>query len=344
MGIALMLFSVNPALADGGDIIFHETFDDANSIGGNDGTWRDISTSVAYSKTDWTFVKGNKGDRCVRLATGSAKGSLQTPSLSFENGKTYTLIFRAGAWQGDATVLAVSYGETSLVSDLELTQSAFKIYTYTINATGANYIKIATTGKKRCFVDDIMIVEGAKVNVTIASSGWSSMATPVGLDFRDIDGLTAFVASSIGEGVNLTSVNEAAGATGVILKGTAGATYSIPIKAAATTSGTNKLSAAYSKTPAAANELYILKGGMLCLVNAAGSNVPAGKAYLLASEVPGSAHDLAFNLDEGGDVTAINNVEATKAEINVFYNLAGQRVAQPTKGLYIVNGKKVIMK
>ena len=27
-----------------------------------------------------------------------------------------------------------------------------------------------------------------------------------------------------------------------------------------------------------------------------------------------------------------------------FYNLAGQRVAQPTKGLYIVNGKKVVIK
>jgi len=27
-----------------------------------------------------------------------------------------------------------------------------------------------------------------------------------------------------------------------------------------------------------------------------------------------------------------------------FYNLAGQRVAQPAKGLYIVNGKKVIIK
>ena len=28
----------------------------------------------------------------------------------------------------------------------------------------------------------------------------------------------------------------------------------------------------------------------------------------------------------------------------IYYNLAGQRVAQPTKGLYIVNGKKVVIK
>ena len=27
-----------------------------------------------------------------------------------------------------------------------------------------------------------------------------------------------------------------------------------------------------------------------------------------------------------------------------YYNLAGQRVAQPTKGLYIINGRKVVIK
>ena len=29
---------------------------------------------------------------------------------------------------------------------------------------------------------------------------------------------------------------------------------------------------------------------------------------------------------------------------NEIYNLSGQRVSQPTKGLYIVNGKKVVLK
>ena len=37
----------------------------------------------------------------------------------------------------------------------------------------------------------------------------------------------------------------------------------------------------------------------------------------------------------------INETKTTAAE-SVVYNLAGQRVAQPTKGLYIINGKKVI--
>ena len=43
------------------------------------------------------------------------------------------------------------------------------------------------------------------------------------------------------------------------------------------------------------------------------------------------------------DGTAISAVKAQKsAAEGEYFNLAGQRVAQPTKGLYIVNGKKII--
>ena len=46
---------------------------------------------------------------------------------------------------------------------------------------------------------------------------------------------------------------------------------------------------------------------------------------------------------EGLGITGIETVKATEAK-GEFFNLAGQRVAQPAKGLYIVNGKKVIFK
>ena len=38
------------------------------------------------------------------------------------------------------------------------------------------------------------------------------------------------------------------------------------------------------------------------------------------------------------------NVERGTLNDNSYYNLAGQRVAQPTKGLYIINGRKVVIK
>jgi hypothetical protein len=42
-------------------------------------------------------------------------------------------------------------------------------------------------------------------------------------------------------------------------------------------------------------------------------------------------------------ITGITTVKSQKAAAaDEYFNLAGQRIAQPTKGLYIVNGKKII--
>ncbi len=65
----------------------------------------------------------------------------------------------------------------------------------------------------------------------------------------------------------------------------------------------------------------------------------ANKAYLA---VPSTSAPAFF---EFGNTTGINEVRGQMEEVRgEYYNLAGQRVAQPTKGLYIVNGKKVIIK
>jgi hypothetical protein len=44
-----------------------------------------------------------------------------------------------------------------------------------------------------------------------------------------------------------------------------------------------------------------------------------------------------------GEATGIKAIEAAEAEEGI-YNLQGQRVAKTQKGLYIVNGKKAIVK
>ncbi len=79
-------------------------------------------------------------------------------------------------------------------------------------------------------------------------------------------------------------------------------------------------------------------------VNSNGSWIAAGSAYL---EVPNAANEApAFFAIGGGegttDIRAINNGQLIMD--NVYYDLSGRRVANPTKGLYIVNGKKVIVK
>ena len=70
-----------------------------------------------------------------------------------------------------------------------------------------------------------------------------------------------------------------------------------------------------------------------------GKSLSPGKAYLYYT---GSLAREFFGFDEatGIDATLVNS-EKVNSEV---YDLQGRRVAQPTKGLYIVNGKKVVIK
>ncbi|MBQ7511129.1 MAG: hypothetical protein IJU11_00115, partial [Prevotella sp.] len=70
------------------------------------------------------------------------------------------------------------------------------------------------------------------------------------------------------------------------------------------------------------------------------STVAAYRAYLTADGK--GARSLSIVFDD--DITAINSVRGDVVNDNRYYTLSGQQVAQPTKGLYIVNGKKVIIK
>ena len=75
-----------------------------------------------------------------------------------------------------------------------------------------------------------------------------------------------------------------------------------------------------------------------------GSTMKALRAYFT---VPSTSPARSFTIDgfEDDTTTSISEETMVKGETspNKIYNLAGQRVAQPTKGLYIVNGKKVVL-
>lgn len=215
----------------------------------------------------------------------------------------------------------------------------------------ANAVAIVKNAAAMLIAGEALNAEVSSVSVTIAASGYSSLASAYGLNFAGATpaGLEAYVASAVtASGVTLNAVTEAPASTGVILKGTAGTEYTIPVKTdAAAIAGTNYLHAAVAAYNCAADEVYILKGGKFCQVTAA-STVPAGKAYLLKSEVDaalaGSAPEyLGFDFGGTTGIKSVDNGQVT-VDSSEVYNLAGQRVAQPTKGLYIVNGRKVVIK
>lgn len=76
-----------------------------------------------------------------------------------------------------------------------------------------------------------------------------------------------------------------------------------------------------------------------------GKKLGYGKAYLSYDSSSAPELDyLEFNYGNG-NTTGVNEVRGQKEESrNQYYDLQGRRVAQPAKGLYIVNGKKVVIK
>ena len=177
----------------------------------------------------------------------------------------------------------------------------------------------------------------------VGASGWSTLYCTACLDFAKVDGLDAYVVSDVSAStVTLSaSIPHAPAGTPVILKGTPNTVYTVPVFENDYDFGTNKLLVS-DGTVTGGDGIYALaeKNSVVGFYKvAAGVTIPAGKCYLNTSA---SAPDF---LGFEGDVTGIEAMETAKSvENGEFYNLAGQRVAQPTKGLYIVNGKKVVIK
>ena len=189
------------------------------------------------------------------------------------------------------------------------------------------------------------------IHATIAAGGYGTIASAYPLDCANLpDGVKAYKVSELSaSAATLEEVTEAVAAgTGLILEGTAG-TYNIPVAASGTNiSTTNKLQAAVTATTLDDGSFYILGidakfHKVVEAATEADRTVPAGKAYLLVSDVT-SARTL--TIEFGDKETGISTVKGEEFMVNgsEIYNLQGQRVAQPTKGLYIMNGKKVIIK
>ena len=230
-------------------------------------------------------------------------------------------------------------------------------YTFTMESNGNFYFKIIKAGGK---VDDVTVYpsiysitvnrpieEGKTISQAIGNAEWSTLYTAYPLDFSNT-GLTAYTATVSDNVVTLAEVTDVPAYTGVVLKGATGS-YEIP---AVTSSTTDKgelqgsLNSALTYDANAANDYYMLalNGKKVQFTKLISGSIAAGKAYLVLPKDPTTgARTLTVAFSEGG-TTGIKQIENGELTIDNYYNLNGQRVSKPTKGLYIVNGKKVVLK
>ena len=174
-------------------------------------------------------------------------------------------------------------------------------------------------------------------DITVGTNGWRTLVSSKNVTMPE--GLKAFIVTAVADGLaTLTEVTEVKANEPYILKGeTEGATYSLPTIAEAAAPEGNMLKVSTKST---SDGVFVLatENGVTGFYKWDGGLLGSGRVYLPATS---AARFIAID-DVATGIKTVDNALPTTA--NDVYNLAGQRVAQPQKGLYIVNGKKSIIK
>ena len=199
-----------------------------------------------------------------------------------------------------------------------------------------------------------------KVAITMNEYGIMTYASPRQLDFSNVSDLKAYAATDIeDDNLTMTTVNVAPAEAGLMLKGTADEIFRVPVTtAAADDLSANKLVGLVEATFVPVHQgdytTYILANGadgVNWYELEADYTLKANSAYLklTSAEVANlgaGARGLGMIFDDG--TTAIHALQSAtmETENGAWYTLQGLRLdKQPTtKGIYIHNGKKVVIK
>lgn len=159
-------------------------------------------------------------------------------------------------------------------------------------------------------------------------------------------GVKAYYVSAKGTEATMTAIDAQAipANQGVILTSETGdAVTMVPAasETAATITGNQLGHSAGAAQTLTAGEGYILGNGTegTAFYPCKAGSLPINKAYLL-----GNGGESAIAMNFGNAVTGINTIAAPASAKAPIFDLSGRRVVKATKGLYIQNGKKVIVK
>ena len=190
------------------------------------------------------------------------------------------------------------------------------------------------------------IVPATSLEVTLNSTEdatWASLYLPFGVELPD--GLKAYTGTrnDAEQTVTLTAIDAVPAETGVILEGS-NETYTLTITDVTADitdnafSGTNVQLTGIEKS-----NYYTLGYGSkgLGLYHPDQTTLRANVAFMLK----GAQGVQGYRLDLGGTTTGIEGAPAAGADkADTWYDLSGRRVTAPTKGVYIQNGRKVVVK
>ena len=166
-----------------------------------------------------------------------------------------------------------------------------------------------------------------------------NLATPFGLE--------AYVVSAVTEtAITAKSVSYIPVGVGILLKRSVAGVTSY--KGEAYEGTPENIASLLKGSATAATDVTAYKDFVLYrdeFVMSSASSIAAGRACLPAASAPAGASRLDIVID--GNMTGVDTLNVKRGTVNdgSFYDLSGRKVAQPTtKGVYINNGRKVVIK
>lgn len=331
---------------------------------------------IFSAKKDFEFTSGSKVTLVTEIKMGNDCGNASSYDY-FTFGGLSLKVYRKKDASVDAFKLSVDDGEEQVLPAGVPESATYKItfvidqttgvasYALNVNddvkASGSTTTTTALSAvefghyfdkaKKTAKVSlkSLRIVEETApttVNLTLNTAPdytYSTYSPEWDLDFSTVNGIEAYKATVSGEKVNLEKINGKVRAyEGILIKNVDHvASVSIPVTTGATALEGNNLvgvTAPLSATNFTGKTAYILASDteFQRITDASTNKLAKGKAYLeLPAEAGAKPSSLFF-----GEATGINGVAVEKKADNAIYNLHGMRVKTPTKGLYIINGKK----
>ena len=356
-------------------LLFGETFGDNN---GSARAWNDSysvksGVSDVYSGiTGYTITNAKQSKNTVGSTKSGLMGTQDTDAsiiigpLNVADYKNLSLTYQWKAGSIGATYYTkVFYATSADESYTELTgtgngATTFVTRSYTLPAAAqvaTLYLKIVwKTSNTNGVIDEVQLsgTSSATLTKTLNDYGYASYCSEYPLDFSDYEsaGYSAWQVTGVsGETINFAQVTGTVkGGTGLILKGGPGEPVTLHSAASTTTLDGNLLVGTIVNTYAETGQYFGLKGN--AFVPVAESTVPAGKALLPAYLIDNNEVK-ALNFVFEDDATGISLMEDGRSQMEdgVIYkqgstivNLAGQRLdnSQLKRGIYIVNGKKIL--
>ena len=299
------------------------------------------------------FAEGyNYGSDCTHGSAASGDHTWISGNVTFELSGRHALsngtqlrLYKAyeDAAAGQITITAGGKSITNIVLDLgsnkNITTEGFNDGIWEGNATS-----VVITVSDRTDINKITVTYETPT-ATITDAQWATYVAADNVYFPE--GCSAYIVTAINEtSVVLTEVLAVEQGTPVVLNGEQGEYELETVEAADCDDVTANMLRVVAES-----EAYSIKGGVYVLTRVDGvvgfykyegtNGLPAGRVYLQPASDGNARNYLSIGPSEA---TGIESLEAADVLSNEVFDLQGRRVGKAVKGLYIVNGKKMIIK